>query len=242
MSGGGSKTQKQTVNAQPWSEQQPYLKNLFSRAEDLYKSGPIQYYGGDTYADLSPTSVAALQGITARGMAGSPVNAAAGNYLTDTLSGKYLNADAPGLDSVLNRARTAANSTYAGLGRYGSGAHDTAVADSVGNILFQNYNAERDRMGAAAGLAPTIAGQDFVDLNAVLGAGDRYQQQLQGEINADIDRYNFQQQAPYANLQSFQDFIQGGYGGNTQTKVPTQQASPWQTAAGVGLSLASLFA
>jgi hypothetical protein len=241
--GGSSKQQKSTVTNDPWSAQQPHLKNLFSRAEGLYNSGPIQYYGGDTRANMSPVTQGALQGITERGQNGSPLNQAAGGYITDTLSGKYLNADAPGLDSVLNRARSAADSTYAGLGRYGSGAHDTAVADSVGNLMFQNYQAERDRMGGAAALAPQIAGQDFIDLNAVLGAGDRYQGELQGEIDADIDRYNFQQQSPYANLQSFQDFISGGYGGNQQSLTPKQQgASTGQQALGGGLALASLFA
>lgn len=242
MSGGGSKTQKQTVNSQPWEAQQNSLKNLFSRAEGLYQQGPVQYYPGDTRANMSPTTQGALEGITARGMNGSPLNAAAGGYVTDTLAGKYLNQDAPGLDSVLNRARTAANSTYAGLGRYGSGSHDTAVADSVGQILFQNYNQERDRMQQAAGMAPGIAGQDFIDLNAVLGAGDRYQTELQGEIDADIDKYNFQQQSPYSSLQAFQDFIQGSYGGTQQSTVPKQGASGWQQAVGGGLALASLFA
>lgn len=236
------KQQKQTVNNQPWTEQQKPLKNLFSRAETLYKSGPVKYYPGDTRADLSPTSTAALQGITQRGAEGSPLNRQAGSYVSDVLSGKYLNQEAPGFDAVARRAMDAVNSRFAGRGRYGSGAHDAAVADSIGALRYQDYANQLARMDSIAALAPTIAGQDFIDLNAMLGAGDRYQTQLQDEIDADVERYNFEQQAPYANLQTFQDFIMGNYGGNTQTISPAQRgASPWQTILGGGLALGSMF-
>lgn len=238
--GDAPKQQKQTVNSQPWTEQQPYLKDLFKRAEGLYKAGPVQYYPGSTVAPMSPTSQQALQGITQRGAEGSPLNKASSGYLQDVLGGKYLNQEAPGFDAVARRAMDSVNSNYASRGRYGSGSHDAAVADSIGALRYQDYANQMGRMDMAAGLAPTIAGQDFVDLNAMLGAGDRYQSQLQDEINADIERYNFQQQAPYANLQMFQDFIQGGYGGNTQTISPTQGggSSPWQQILGGGLALA----
>lgn len=238
---GGSSNQRQTVNSSPWKGQVPYLDKLFKRAENLYQSGPIQYYPGETVAPLSPGQTGALDAIQQRGMSGSPLNKASSGYLQDVLSGKYLNADNPYFQTVANRARSAADSTYAGAGRYGSASHDTAVADSVGALAYQDYQNQLGRMDNAAALAPTVAGQDFVDLNAALGAGNQYQQQLQNMINADMEKYNFQQQAPYANLQAFQDFIQGNYGGSTQTISPTQQASPFQQVAGAGLSLASLF-
>jgi hypothetical protein len=241
--GGGGETQKQTTSSAPWAAQAPYLKKLFGRAEDLYQQGPIEYYPGETYAGMSPVSQKALQGITQRGMEGSPLNKASSGYLQDVLGGKYLSQEAPGFQAVANRARSAADSTYSGLGRYGSGAHDTAVADSVGNLAYQNYARERGAQDYAAGLAPTIAGQDFVDLNAVNQAGQQYQGELQNQINADMARYNFQQQAPYANLQDFSKFINGNYGGSSQTIGSGQQGAPWyQQALGGGLALASLFA
>ena len=241
MSGGGGKTQKSETNTSPWGGQQPYLTNLFKRAENLYQQGPLEFYPGETYAGMSPVSGQALEGITQRGLEGSPLNAASGGYLQDVLGGKYLNQENPGFQSVANRARAAADSTYSGLGRYGSGAHDTAVADSIGNLAYQDYSNQLGRMDYAAGLAPTIAGQDFVDLNAVLGAGDRYQGELQNQINADLQRYNFQQQAPYSNLQDYMGFIQGNYGGTSQSTAPSQQAPWWQQALGGGLALGSLF-
>jgi hypothetical protein len=239
---GESKQQKQTVNSAPWTAQQQPLRNLFGRAEGLYQQGPTPYYPGDTRADLSPTSQQALQGITQRGAAGSPLNAASGAYLQDVLGGKYLNQQSPGWDAVQRKTLDAVNSNYAGRGRYGSGYHDAAVGDSIGALAYQDYANQMARMDMAAGLAPTIAGQDFVDLNAMLGAGDRYQSQLQDEIDADMQRYQYEQEAPYANLQRYQDFIMGNYGGNTQTIAPrASSTSPWQTAAGLGLTAASLY-
>ena len=242
MSGGGGQTEKSKVSNAPWSGQTPYLNTLFKEAKGLYQQGPQQYYPGQTYAGLSPTSQQALQGISQRGMEGSPLNKASGGYLQDVLGGKYLNQENPGFQSVANRARAGADSTYEGLGRYGSGAHDTAVADSVGALAYGDYNNQLQRMDMAAGLAPQVAGQDFIDLNAALGAGGIYQQDLQSQIDADRQRFQFQQNAPAANLQQFQDFIQGNYGGTTNSSMPSQQAPWYQQALGGGLALASLFA
>lgn len=236
-SGGGSSTQKQKVSNEPWKNQVPYLNTLFSQADILRKQGPIQYYPGETVAPLAPGQTQALDAIQQRGMEGSPLNQASSGYLQDVLGGKYLNAENPHFQTVANRARQAADSTFAGSGRYGSGYHAGAVADSVGALAYQDYQNQLGRMDQAAALAPTVAGQDFVDLNAALGAGNQYQQQLQNLINADIEKYNFQQQAPYANLQTFQDFIQGNYGGQTQTISPTQQGSGLQQGVGGILSL-----
>ncbi len=242
MSGGGGKTEKSTTSSAPWAAQQPYLTKGFKRAEDLYQQGPLEYYPGQTYAGMSPTSQQALQGITQRGLEGSPLNKASGSYLQDVLGGKYLNQESPGFQSVANRARAAADSTYSGMGRYGSGAHDTAVADSVGALAYQDYANQMGRMDYAAGLAPSIAGQDFIDLNAVNQAGQQYQGELQNQIGADMARYNFQQQAPYNNLQDYMGFIQGNYGGSSQSTAPAQQGAPWwQQALGGGLALGSLF-
>ncbi len=241
MSGGGGKTQTQKSTNEPYKAQQPFINKLFNRAENLYQQGPIQYYPDQTYAGMSPVSQQALQGITKRGTEGSPLNQASSGYLQDVLGGKYLNRQSPGWDAVANATRAAADSTYAGLGRYGSGAHDTAVGQALGGLQYQDYSNQLNRMDQAAALAPTIAGQDFVDLNAVNQAGQQYQGELQNQINADMQRYNFRQQAPYNNLQDYQNFINGNFGGSSQTTMPSQGGFGTQQAVGGGLALASLF-
>lgn len=239
MSGGGGKTEKSTVNNSPWKGQIPYLDTLFKGADQLRQTGGPSYYPGQTVAQFTPGQTQALDQTITRGLNGSPLNQAAGDEIQKTLGGHYLTQDAPGFQAVANRAREAADATYSGAGRYGSGYHDRAVADSIGNLAFQNYQAERDRMGQAASLAPTIAGQDFVDLDAALKAGGAYQNQLQNLINADMQKYNFQQEMPYENLRRFQDFIGQNYGGgSTQTISPSNQPGFLQQLFGGGLALA----
>lgn len=239
MDSGGGGSQKQTVNQAPWKGQIPYLDTLFKQAEGLRKTGGPQYYPGETVAQFTPGQTQALDQTIDRGLNGSPLNKASSGYLQDVLAGQYLNEESPGFQSVANRAREAADATYAGAGRYGSGYHDRAVADSVGNLAFQNYNAERDRMGQAAGLAPTVAGQDFVDLDAALRAGGQYQNQQQNLINADREKFQYQQELPYETLRRFQDFIGQNYGGgSSQTIGPSNQPSTLQQLLGGGLALA----
>lgn len=239
MDSGGGGSQKQTVKSEPWKGQIPYLNTLFKGAEQLRQTGGPQRYPGQTVAQFTPGQTMALDQTIDRGLNGSPLNKMAGDEIQKSLRGDYLTQDAPGFQAVANRAREAADATYSGAGRYGSGYHDRAVADSVGNLAFQNYQAERDRMGNYASLAPTIAGQDFVDLDAALRAGGQYQNQLQNLMNADKANYTYDQELPYENLRRFQDFIGQNYGGGTsQTISPNQQPSFLQQLFGGGLAAA----
>lgn len=232
--GGGQSKQK--IDSKPWEGQRPHLYNLFDRAEGLYNQGPLQYYPGKTYATMSPQTQKALQMQSQRGLTGSPLNKASGQYVQDILAGKYLNQTAPGWDAVANRARAAADSTYAGAGRYGSGAHDTAVADSIGALAYQDYANQLGRMDMAAQFAPQLAREDYYDISALGQAGDRLQQEQQNRINDDKARFDFRQMAPYQQLGMFQDFIQGQYGGSQTSTSPSTPA--WQQILGTGLGLA----
>lgn len=95
-------------------------------------------------------------------------------WMRDALDGAWLNQDAPGLQSVLDRIRREGLETYQNsivpqidsamnrAGRFGSNAYATAqgqanaatqqsIGDQIGATLFQNYNAERNRMADALG-------------------------------------------------------------------------------------------
>ena len=62
--GGSSQRPAGTVVTQnvqePWTEQQPHLKNIFGEAESLYKSPAPTYFPGSTVAPLSPQTQTAL--------------------------------------------------------------------------------------------------------------------------------------------------------------------------------------
>jgi len=127
-------------------------------------------------------------------------------------------------------------------GRYGSSAMgqlQTGAAEALASNLaglgerlgFQSYGLERQlqaqaqaqqqaAMLQAAQLAPALAEQDYMGAQKLLQAGqmqERYQQQaLQDAIN----RYNFEQQAPYRALQQFSSFL-GGFPAGAQQAAPT---------------------
>ncbi len=237
-SGGGSpKNQTTTVNNAPWSEQIPLWKTSYQRLNDLYKAGGLRVnpYPGQTVAPVAPETSQAWGMIADRAQAGSPLNAAAQGYYGDVLSGKYLAQDAPGFSSVLDRARNAVNASYALGGRYGSGAHDAAVAQGLGGILNDAYQAERGRMDVAAQQAPQLAQQDYFDAQQLAQVGDRREANMQDLINAEIQRYNALQQAPINELALYQNLIGGTIGGTQTTTQPVQRngANPWQIGAGL---------
>lgn len=90
-SGGGSTN---TVEkADPWEKQQPYLEDIFSEAQRLYDTQPLQAYPGQSFADFAPETEAALAMQTNRALQGSPLDAGAQQLGLDTLQGNYLYAN-----------------------------------------------------------------------------------------------------------------------------------------------------
>jgi hypothetical protein len=173
--------------------------------------------------------------IANRAQAGSPLNNLSKGYVGDVLSGRYLGQDAPGFSTVLDRARNAVNATYAMGGRYGSGAHDAAVAQGLGGILNDAYQTERGRMDAAAQFAPQLAQQDYFDAQQLAQVGSQRQAHGQDLINADIQRYNAMQQAPIDELALYQNFIGGNIGSTRSTTqpIPSNKTNPWEVGAGI---------
>jgi hypothetical protein len=237
MSGGGGKTQKVTESHTPWPEQIPLWKTSYDRLNNLYKSGSLRIdpYPGKTVAPISPETGKAWNMVARRAQAGSPLNDLSKGYIGDVLRGKYLGQEAPGFSSVLDRTRNAVNATYSLGGRYGSGAHDAAVAQGVGGVLNDAYQAERGRMDAAAQFAPQLAQQDYFDAQQLAQVGSQRQAYLQDLINAEIQRYNAKQHAPINELALYQDFIGGNVGSTSTTTQPVagSNAQPWQVGLGI---------
>jgi hypothetical protein len=236
--GGGSKTQTVAESNTPWSAQVPLWKTSYQRLNNLYKSGALSInpYPGQTVAPTSPETGQAWNMISNRAQAGSPLDTLTKGYVSDVLGGRYLGQDAPGFSSVLDRTRNAVNATYALGGRYGSGAHNSAVAQGVGGLLNDAYQVERGRMDAAAQLAPQLAQQDYFDAQQLAQVGQQRQGHLQDLINAEIQRYNAIQQAPINELALYQNFIGGNIGGDRTTTQPVpsgNNANPWLVGAGV---------
>lgn len=98
--------------------------------------------------------------------------------------------------------------------------------------LYQSGNAQQLQ---ALGMAPGLANQDYNDLAQLYGVGSQLQGQNQAQINADMARYNYNQQLPMQQLAQYANTIGGNYGGNTAQTQPG--VSPLQTGVGAGIGL-----
>lgn len=234
-----------TSSTTPWSGVQPYLTESLKGAQQLYQSGE-GYYPESTVAPLSNQTQQALDLTQERALNGSPVQTAAQNSAAATLNGDYLNSN-PYLQSSIDAAtqglvRQYTNATMPGIeaqfskaGRYGSGMQQQAVSDAqnnlatqmgsiASNMAYSNYNDERARQTSTAALAPSLAGMDFTNLQALSGVGETYDTQNQANLNDMIARYN------YANGGALDDYIAringtGATGFSNSNSTSTQQAA-----------------
>ena len=168
--GGGSTTTVQ--KADPWAGQQPYLKDVFQQAQNLYNAGGMapNYYPGQTVANQSDWTKQAMQMQADRATAGSPLIDSASNAMSNITSGNALannqglntlnelaQQDNPYTDELFNRAnnqvQASLDSNFNRAGRYGSGAHEAAAADAANNLANQMYSGLWDKRADAAGTA-----------------------------------------------------------------------------------------
>lgn len=148
--------------------------------------------------------------------------------------------DNPYVDELYNRAnsqaQSAINGNFSAAGRYGSGAHAAASADAANNLANEMYSSLWDKRADAAQAAgqlyntgigqqvvagqagQQLANQAYTDAAALSEAGGIMDEYNQQKINADIDRYNYDQNKALMALQNYNNLIQGSYGGtNTST-------------------------
>ena len=266
-----------TNTAEPWSGVQPYLTQGFSDAQSLYNQGPPAYYPNQTVAPLSGYTQGALDWQAQRAQAGSPVMQSAQSELQKTLGGDYLSQGNPYLQNAIDKATRPVveryndvvmpglDSTFSSAGRYGSGAHQSAanqgyqdmmtqIGDISGQMAYQNYGDERTNQLRAQMFAPQMAQADYFDIGQLGSAGsamDAYNQQL---INADIEKYNYEQNAPQQWLSNYMGTLGlAPWGSTTTAKQPSPNIftsalgggiagsalGPWGAAAGAGLGLLS---
>lgn len=122
-------------------------------------------------------------------------------------------------------------------------------------IGAQGYESERDRMAqdleqqrsrqfGVAGLAPTLANQDYVDYQALQGVGGQVED-LAGRMMEDqAARWDFSQNAPQMNLDNYIARITGAYPGQSATQTTPTYRNRTAGAAGgamAGAQMGSMF-
>jgi hypothetical protein len=289
-SGSGSSTTVQ--KADPWVGQQPALGALYNGALQQFSSGGPTYYPNSTVAPLSPVTQQAQNKLYSRAVSGNPLNSVAQGQAMRTLNDQYLYST-PGrgwLNSIANGGMLNSNpytdtmfgnaadavskqfrnavmpgitSQYAGAGRFGSNAMNTAMDTAQENygqtlnklasdIYGQNYNQERVlqnqalgelgtqfgrertlQMGAL-GSAPGLANQDYADIQQLAGLGQQMDTRNQGLLDADINRFNYYQQLPEHQLAFLNQTVNGGYPGGSSSSTGTSKEKGSAAAGALG--------
>ena len=239
--GGGGGGSSQTNN-QLDPTVQPFVKYGLEEAQNLYKTSSPDYFAGKTYVSPSAQTTTALSEAEARATSGNPLLPAAQGQQYDVISGKYLApnpylaaAMKPAIDTATTSYNDAVKQALGGssmAGRYGSGVMadlttraGTTFANTLANkgaeLAYGNYATERAAQNAAAVGAPALAAADYQDIQQLLNVGKTKEDYSKTALQADIDRFNFEQNKPYQKLSAY---LGAAYGAPTGTVSTTTQS------------------
>jgi len=234
-SGGGTSTTKNELDPTI----RPFVEYGLQEAKGLYQTDTPQYYGGQTYIGPSAQTQSALQAAQNRALGGNPLLPAAQQQQLSSIQGDYLSAGNPYFQQALagptqqatqayNDAIRAAQGGASMAGRYGSGASAdiqnraantlaTTLANTYGNLAYQNYANERGMQNQAVMNAPGLAQADYADISQLANVGKTAEDYQKTALQADIDRFNFEQNKPYQKLSSYLGAAYGAPTGNVST-------------------------
>ena len=234
--GGGGQTSKTTNELDPTVR--PFVEYGLNEAKGLYQTDTPSYYPGQTYVGPSAQTQTALQAGQNRALAGNPLLPAAQQQQQNVISGQYLQNNpyfnqalagaAQGATQNYNDAIMAAQSGLSKAGRYGSNvgadiqnrAASTlanTLANKYGELAYQNYGAERGMQNQAAMNAPALAQADYTDISQLANIGKTAEDYQKTALQADLDRFNFEQNKPYQKLSSYLGAAYGAPMGNVST-------------------------
>lgn len=258
MSGGGSgggTPSRQTQVQEMDPAIRPYVTYGLSEAQRLYEAPGPGYFPGQTYVSPSGSTQAALQAAQSRAMMGSPLIPAAQQQTLATTQGAYLGGN-PFFQGAFQPAAQAAQQSFydamsniasraSGAGRYGSGAmqglenramgqFSQALANTAGQLAYQNYAQERGRQLAAAGAAPEMAAADYGDIQRLMTVGQAQESYQQSALQDAINRFNYEQNLPSAKLQQFLSAAYGAPMGGITTSVVPQYSNQFANILGGG--------
>lgn len=244
LEGGGGGGSKSETSTQLDPTVRPFVKYGLEEAKALYQTDTPEYYPYQTYVSPSSQTQAGLQAAQQRALTGNPLVPAAQQANLATIQGQNLGLN-PYFSQALRGAGQAAETQYydtmknvasqaSKAGRYGSGSMDTlqdraaktmanTLVNKAGELAYQNYAAERAAQERAITQAPSLAQADYADIQQLLNVGQTAEDYQQKALEADIGRFEFEQNKPYTKLSSF---LSAAYG------APTGQVSTTKSSGG----------
>lgn len=260
-------TTTSTSTSKPFAEQMPHVNQIMSEAQNLYNQGAPTWFGNTVAAESADTLAARdMQRQIAMGLGGflQTGNNALTNALgpidvanDPTVLGYADAATAPMVEQfqqeVLPGLQTAATQAGAfGGSRAGlvNAAASQKLADTVGRtragIMNNAYGQQLAAQQNAMALMPQYAQMQSLPAQLLSQVGSQEQTYQQALLDAAREQHDFEQMAPWMNLQNYSGMINQFGGGQSTLTGPsgTQSPSRFSSALGgaaTGASLGSFF-
>lgn len=221
--GGNSTT---TTNQVP-GELAPLASGVAQRGMDIGNM-PYTPYPYNRVADFNPFQMAGMDQISGQAQGPQGLLKGAESGLTKTVNGDYLGQGNPYMQGMIDKTQGEVQGRMAG-GAFGSGSFGNAgvaqataqgLADSGNQLRYQNYNDERNRQMQATGMAPGIAGAQYMPGQQLMGIGGTMQQQGQNQLDANYGQFQEAQNWPFKTYDAMMAPFGRALGGSSTTTGP----------------------
>jgi len=223
----------QTGTNAPWKPVQPYLRQGFEEAQSLYEQGPNQFYPGQTYIDADPlehqantqrldyaqnqlpgqinaTQGAQLSMLNAPDIDNNPYVQTLMQRVNQRIGQDFNETVMPGIRSNSIQAMNLGGSRQGIAEGVAAGRAADAMADATARLGSEAYNAGLNQQYRGVTTAPQVAQLGFMPADTMGQAGQFLRGQAELALGDDIQRFNFQQNAPWDNLARYGQSLQGG--------------------------------
>ena len=242
----GSGSQTQTTKSEPWEGQAPYLRDIFSQAQNLT---PQTFYPNQTYAEPSDTLIQAEQLGTQQALGGQTdiANALVPGFtsLMQDPSARFANpmfqnALRAGLNPIeesTQRLISQATQDLVETGNLGSTRGDVLKRNILKDMLTKQSDVASKLYGDVYGDAlksqavamqniPTIMSGLQAPAQSLQDIGNIRTLRAQLPIDEAMQRYSFNQNANLANLQNYANLIGSPIPGTQTTTQPGARSNP----------------
>ena len=198
--GGGGSTRTITSTSGATQFAQPFLKFGVEEAKRLYESPTPQYYPENTVVGFSPESEMALGATRDYAMQANPLVQGVQQAVMQNLQGTN-----PLQSAAFRPALEQVEGALGKAGRYGSQYGAQAMAQSLAPLALQAQQ-------QAIAQAPSAYQFGLAPAQMLAGVGAAREAQEQAELQANMDRFNFEQNRPTQKLADYMQFVMGGSG------------------------------
>jgi len=242
----GSGSQTQTTKSEPWEGQAPYLRDIFSQAQNMT---PQQFYPDQTYANPDDILLRAEQLGEQQALGGQTdiANALVPGFTSlmadpstrfaDPMFQEALRAGTRPMEESASRLLQQARRGATQAGQLGGSRQGILESEVIKDLLTKQSDVASKLYGDVYGDAlksQAVAMQNIPTIMSGLQAPAQTLQQLgnirtaraQLPIDEAMNRYNFNQNANLANLQNYANLIGSPIPGTQTTTQPGARSNP----------------